>query len=66
VFVDDALRQKDLEKRLQNVDYHTFQAERQRWASRLSEGAKRRRFRSNPEIYLQNAENKYCALIGQS
>lgn len=66
VFVDDALRQKDIVKRLQSVDYVTFQVERQRWASRLSEGAKRRRFRSNPEQYLHNVENKYCALIGQS
>jgi hypothetical protein len=66
VFVDDALRQKDILERLQSVDYQTFQAERQRWATRLLEGAKRRRFRSNPEKYLERVENKYCMLIGQS
>jgi hypothetical protein len=65
VFVDDALRQPNLLKRLQGVDYASFYAERKRWNSRLSEGAKRRRFRSNPEKYLQNTENKYCMLIGQ-
>ena len=66
VFVDDAIKQDDIVKRLQNVDYQAFQEERQRWASRLSEGSKRRRFRSNPEKYLQETENKYCMLIGQS
>jgi len=66
VFVDDALRQQDVMKRLQNVDYQKFQEERQRWSSRLTEGAKRRRFRSNPEKYLQETERKYCTLIGQS
>ena len=64
--MDDALRQKDILERLQSVDYQTFQAERQRWATRLLEGAKRRRFRSNPEKYLERVENKYCMLIGQS
>jgi len=66
VFVDDALQQENILKRLQSVDYQTFRAERQRWASRLAEGAKRRRFRSNPEKYLRETENKYCMLIGQS
>jgi hypothetical protein len=66
VFVDDALQQKDLVNRLQNVKYQTFQAERQRWSSRLSERANRRRFRSNPEKFLQNVEHKYCTLIGHS
>jgi hypothetical protein len=65
VFVDDALRQKDIVERLQSVDYQTFQGERQRWASRLVEGTKRKRFRSHPQEYLQNVENKYCMSIGQ-
>jgi len=66
VFVDDALRQPNLVKRLQSVSYASFHAEQQRWNSRLSEGAKRRRFRSNPEKYLQKLEDKFCTLIGQS
>jgi len=66
VFVDDALQQENILKRLQSVDYQTFRAERQRWASRLAEGAKRRRFRSNPEKYLRETENKNCMLIGES
>jgi hypothetical protein len=66
VFVDDALRQKDIQTRLQSVDYITFHAERQKWSSRLEETTRRRRFRRNPAKYLKEAEIKYCALIGQS
>jgi len=66
VFVDDALRQSDLIKRLQSVCYAEFQNERQRWFRRLEETTKRRRFRRNPAKYLQALENKYCMLIGQS
>jgi hypothetical protein len=66
VFVDDALRQKDLLKRLQSVSYAAFRQERNRWGIRLEETTKRRRFRRNPQKYLTDAENKYCALIGQS
>jgi hypothetical protein len=66
VFVDDALRQKNLLGRLQSVSYETFHSERQRWSLRLMETTKRRRFRRNPAKYLKEAENKYCALIGQS
>lgn len=66
VFVDDAMLQTDIVKRLQGVDYSSYLTERQRWTTRLSEGAKRRRFRSNPEKYLKSVENKYCMLIGQS
>ena len=66
VFVDDALRQKDLLKRLQSVSYSVFREERIRWSNRLEETTKRRRFRRDPRKYLQEAESKYCALIGQS
>jgi hypothetical protein len=66
VFVDDALRQKDILSRLQSVSYEVFHAERQRWSERLEETTKRRRFRRNPAKYLKEAENKYCMLIGQS
>lgn len=66
VFVDDALRQKNVLSRLQRVRYETFRAERQRWSSRLEETTKRRRFRRNPAKYLLEAENKFCVLIGQS
>ncbi|WP_204787437.1 hypothetical protein [Paenibacillus oryzisoli] len=66
VFVDDALRQKDLLGRLQSVSYEIYYDERQRWSLRLKETTKRRRFRRNPTKYLKEAENRYCALIGQS
>lgn len=66
VFVDDALRQEDVIGRIQAVDYDIFKRERLRWTSRLSEATKRRRFRTNPELYLQKTENSYCMLIGQS
>lgn len=66
MFVDDALRQKIVLSRLQRVSYETFHAERKRWSFRLEETTKRRRFRRNPAKYLQEAENKFCALIGQS
>jgi hypothetical protein len=66
VFVDDALKQPDLIERLRKVDYSAFNQERSRWNERLLEGTKRRRFRKNPESYLQNIEFKVCALIGQS
>jgi hypothetical protein len=65
VFVDDALRQENVISRLQAVEYTVFRNERLRWASRLNEGTKRRRFRSNPEQYLQKVENTFCMLIGQ-
>lgn len=66
VFVDDALRQNDVLSRLQAVDYLAYRDERLRWSSRLSEATKRRRFRTNPELYLQRAEYTFCMLIGQS
>jgi hypothetical protein len=66
VFVDDALRQKDVLKRLQSVSYNVFREERIRWSNRLEETTKRRRFRRDPQKYLHEAEYKYCALIGQS
>ncbi|MCC3375949.1 hypothetical protein [Cohnella sp. REN36] len=66
VFVDNALKQPDIIERLQKVDYNAFNKERTRWNDRLLEGTKRRRFRKNPEIYLQIIENKICELIGQS
>lgn len=65
-FVDEALRQPNVIQRFQNADYEAFRAERQRWNARLVEGAKRRRFRTNPQKYLQDVENKHCMLIGQS
>jgi len=46
--------------------YSSFLAERQRWFARLSEGTKRRRFRSNPENDLQITEIKYWMSTGQS
>ena len=55
VFVDDALRQENVMGRLQTVEYNVFRSERLRWASRLNEATKRRRFRSNPEEYLLRA-----------
>ncbi|TBL80139.1 IS66 family transposase [Paenibacillus thalictri] len=66
VFVDDALRQNDLLRRLQSVSYEAFREERSRWSNRLEETTKRRRFRRDPQKYLQETESKYCALIGQS
>ena len=66
VFDDDALRRKNLLKRLQSVSYKTFREECVRWSCRLEETTKRRRFRRDPQKYLQEAESKYCALIGQS
>ena len=66
VFVDDALRHKNVVGRLQSVTYETFHTERQRWSLRLQETTKRRRFRRNPAKYLKETENKHCALIGQS
>ncbi|WP_425262837.1 IS66 family transposase [Paenibacillus thermotolerans] len=65
VFVDDALCQKNLLKRLQGVSYQAFREERIRWTSRLEETTRRRRFRRNPQKYLQEAETKFCTLIGQ-
>jgi hypothetical protein len=63
VFVDDALRQKDLLKRLQSVSYNVFREERIRWSCRLEETTKRRRFRRDPQKYLQEAESKYWRLL---
>ncbi|PWW01124.1 hypothetical protein DFQ01_11013 [Paenibacillus cellulosilyticus] len=45
VFVDDALRQQNLLKRLQDGSYDTFRKERERWSKRLEEPTKRSRFR---------------------
>jgi hypothetical protein len=66
VFVDDAIRQKDIEQRLQSVSYEDFRRERKRWEERLTGTTKRRRFRRNPSKYLADVEKRYCALIGQS
>jgi hypothetical protein len=66
VFVDDALRQTNVINRLQTVSYQMYNTERKRWSVRLEETTKRRRFRRNPTKHLQEAENEYCALIGQS
>jgi hypothetical protein len=66
VFVDDALRQENVTSRLQTVEYTVFREERLRWASRLNEATKRRRFRTNPELYLHKTEIAFCMLIGQS
>lgn len=66
VFVDDAIRQQNPVKRLQSVSYQAYREERTRWSSRLEETTKRRRFRRDPQKYLQEAETKHCMLIGQS
>jgi hypothetical protein len=66
VFVDDALRQENVIARLQMVTYDVFRNERSRWAVRLNEATKRRRFRSNPEKYLLKVEKRFCMLIGLS
>ncbi|WNC12574.1 transposase [Brevibacillus brevis] len=66
VFVDDALHQSNVLSRLQSVNYLDFKNERLRWSARLSEATKRRRFRTNTSVYLEQAENAYCMLIGQS
>jgi CRP-like cAMP-binding protein len=66
VLVDDALKQEDLIKRLQSVDYTSYKAVRKHWSIRLKEATKRRQFRKNPETYLHKIEEKYCELIGLS
>lgn len=60
VLVDDALNQKNLVSRLQQVPYEAFNQERRRWTKRLDETTKRRRFRRDPVAYLKQIENKLC------
>lgn len=65
VLVDDALRHSKIIQRLQSVDYENYRRQRQHWLSRLEEGIKRRRFRRDPQKFLQIVENQFCVLIGQ-
>ncbi|MCZ8515449.1 hypothetical protein O9H85_24185 [Paenibacillus filicis] len=41
MFVDDALRQKDIEHRLQSVSYEDFRSEQKQWEERLAGTTKR-------------------------
>ncbi len=66
IWVDDALKQDNLLKRLHCVDYESYLRERSRWESRLLEGTNRLRFRRNPNLYLRCLENRVCSLIGQT
>ncbi|MNC51527.1 hypothetical protein D3C75_1008220 [compost metagenome] len=52
IWVDDALKQENLLKRLSRVDYESYLLERKGWESRLLEGTKRLRFRKDPNLYL--------------
>jgi len=66
IWVDDALKQENLLKRLSRVDYESYLHERKGWESRLLEGTKRLRFRRDPNLYLNRLENRVCLLIGQA
>ncbi|MGW9570570.1 hypothetical protein [Paenibacillus terrae] len=66
IWVDDALKQENLLKRLSRVDYESYLHERKGWESRLLEGTKRLRFRKDPNLYLNRLENRVCLLIGQA
>lgn len=63
VLVDDALKQKDLSVRLSLVPYDKYKDQRAQWNTRLTESVFRRRFRRNPENYLKQLEEKFCALV---
>jgi hypothetical protein len=63
VLVDDALKQKDLLVRLSLVSYERYKEQRTQWNARLSESVLRRRFRRNPEDYLKQLEERFCALV---
>jgi len=65
IWVDDALKQENLLKRLSRVDYESYLLERKGWESRLLEGTNRLRFRRDPNLYLNRLENRVCLLIGQ-
>lgn len=56
VLVDDAIKQKNLMARLKNVSYESFKKQKSQWTNRLSDSIKRKRFRRDPEIYLENLE----------
>jgi hypothetical protein len=59
VFVDDALNQSDIIRRLSMVSYENFKKIRKQWHERLSESTKRRRFRKDPISYLRELEEKF-------
>ncbi len=59
VFVDDALRQKDIVQRLSNVPYETYKTQANQWRMHLTESTKRRQFRNDPSAYLKKAELKW-------
>lgn len=59
VLVDDALKQKDLIFRLKNVSYENYKEVKIKWNTRLSDSIKRKRFRRNPENYLQDLEKQW-------
>jgi hypothetical protein len=61
VLVDDTLKQKDLLVRLSLVSYERYKEQRTQWNARLS--VLRRRFRRNPENYLKQLEERFCALV---
>lgn len=63
VLVDDALRQNDLFNRLSLVSYEEYKKQRHRWNNRLNESILRKRFRRNPQTYLQELENKHSVLV---
>lgn len=66
IWVDDALKQENLLKRLSRVDYESYLHERKAWEARLHEGTNRFRFRKDPNLYLSRLENRVCLLIGQA
>ncbi|WP_235191869.1 hypothetical protein [Paenibacillus sp. FSL R7-277] len=59
VWVDDALKQKNLLNRLSGVKYEDYLHERKGWESRLQEGTNRLRFRRDPHLYLSRLEKTH-------
>jgi hypothetical protein len=57
VLVQDALKQKYILARLKSVDYESYKVQKQKWQNRLQDSVKRKRFRRDPEKYLESLEN---------
>lgn len=59
VFVENILSEEEGLHKIQNVPYHAYKKEAESWGQRVSEHAKQRRFKQDPETYLSNIETKW-------
>jgi len=57
VLVDDALKQENLIARLRMVNYQSYKEQKIKWTKRLGDSVARKRFRRDPQAFLNKLEN---------